>query len=288
MPFNVASLVCHAHVDMALACLGTLLTGSVESLHLRIHDDGSLTGADHERLRQGLPGSMIVLPEQAEDIVLPLLAGYPECLAFRARSALARKLLDVPLLSKGEFAFCDSDVWWFRPFEGLSQFPQSSVQAVFMKDNQEAYSLRPWDLIGPSAVKVPSRVNTGLILARASILDLDFLEWLLGLRLRAFARFPLWAEQTCWAALGQRAGCRLWNPQQVRVIQDAGCLEQPLVAGHFTSAVRSLMPSSQTRPVVNGDGTPLKLGTIEACALSSSELGWSQIKRFGRTRFGLG
>jgi hypothetical protein len=288
MPFKVASLVCHAHVDMALACLGTLLTHSVEPLHLRIHDDGSLTATDRDRLMQGLPGSVIVLAKEAEDTVLPLLARYPECLAFRARSVLARKLLDVPLLSTGEFAFCDSDVWWFRPFEGLSQSLQPAVQAVFMKDNQEAYSLRPWDLIGPRAVRVPSRVNTGLILARTSILDLDFLEWLLGLKLPAFSRFPLWAEQTCWAALGQRAGCRLWDPQQVQVIQDAGCLGQPLTAGHFTSEVRSLMPSRHTRQVGNDDGQPLKLGTIEARALGALGLGWSQIKRFGRTRFGLG
>jgi len=284
-PKTVASLVCHAHVEMALACLGSLLGRSGDALCLRIHDDGSLTDADRAQLEGGLPGSVVVSPAEADEVVLARLAAYPECRAFRKRSVLARKLFDVPLLSTGPFVFCDSDVWWFRPFEGLAEFPDASTQVVFMRDNQEAYSLRPWDLLGRHAVRVPSRVNTGLILAKPGVLDLDFLEWLLGLHLPSFERFPLWAEQTCWAALGRRAGCRIWDPGQVRVVRDATSLNPSLVAGHFTSEVRSLLPSPGGSSSAGASPPSVKLRTIPSKPLGGLGLTLSQVRRFFRTRF---
>ena len=51
---EVATLLGHAHVEMALACLGSLLRYSAEPLRLRIHEDGSLLAADRERLTAGL------------------------------------------------------------------------------------------------------------------------------------------------------------------------------------------------------------------------------------------
>ena len=288
MPPEVASLVCHAHVDMALSCLGSLQSTSRAPLRLRIHDDGSLTGEDRERLIQGLPDSVVVSPMEADDRLGPLLAAYPHCRAFRERSPLARKLLDVPLLSAEQFAFCDSDVFWFRPFEGLFESLNTSKHAVFMEDNQEAYSLRPWNLLGRNAVRVPRRVNTGLILARSSIIDLDFLEWLLGLQLPSFNRFPLWAEQTCWAALGQRAGCLIWDRTQVRVIQNSGCVDSSLVAGHFTSAVRSLLPAP-AGPLPVDPGLPaVMLRAMKSHSLGPIGLALSQLERFRRTRLNIG
>ena len=150
---------------MALACLGSLLGRSADALCLRIHDDGSLTDLDRERLTAGLPGSVVVSPAEADEVVSARLAAYPECRAFRTRSVLARKLFDVPLLSTGPFVFCDSDVWWFQPFEGLAVFSDASTKLVFMRDNQEAYSLRPLDLLSRRAVRVTSRVNTDLVFA---------------------------------------------------------------------------------------------------------------------------
>jgi hypothetical protein len=284
MPNYVASLVCHAHVDMALACLGSLLASSSTPLSLHIHDDGSLTDADRERLRQGLPDCIVVLPENADDAVLPELARYPECSAFRKKSALARKLLDVPLISTEPFVFCDSDVLWQRPFEGLFELPDATTKVVFMRDHQEAYALRPWNLMGRRAVQVPRRVNTGLMLASPAVLDLDFLEWLLALRLPSFSRFPLWTEQTCWAALGRRAGCRMWDPAQIRVIRNSRCLDQPLVAGHFTSSVRSLMPRMAATTPLEMHGPTVKLKTVVSQSLGLLGLTWGQLSRFYRTR----
>jgi hypothetical protein len=215
---------------------------------------------------------------------LARLAAYPECRAFRTRSVLARKLFDVPLLSTGPFGFCDSDVWWFQPFEGLAVFPDASIQVVFMRDNQEAYSLRPWDLLGRHAVRVPTRVNTGLILAKPGVLDLDFLEWLLGLHLPSFYRFPLWAEQTCWAALGHRVGCQIWDPSQIRVVKDTTSLEPSLIAGHFTSEVRSLLPSKGRLPFPETNLPPVKLRTVQSRELGSMGLAYSQALRFYKTR----
>ena len=49
-PRLVSTLLGHAHVEMALPCLGSLLRFSAEPLRLRVHDDGTLTAADQERL----------------------------------------------------------------------------------------------------------------------------------------------------------------------------------------------------------------------------------------------
>jgi len=85
----------------------------------------------------------------------PLLQRFPNARAFRRRNALALKLLDIPLLAEApEIACCDPDVLAFRPFSRLFDWPDPSTTAVFMSDTQNAYAMRPWHLIGTSAIAV--------------------------------------------------------------------------------------------------------------------------------------
>src|SRR5579864_7907589 len=87
----VATLLGHAHVEMALLCLGSLLRFSATPLRLRIHDDGSLTRADLERLA-GLGQPEIVSRQEADDRLAEVLAARPATRAFRAANPLALKL----------------------------------------------------------------------------------------------------------------------------------------------------------------------------------------------------
>src|SRR6185369_1948831 len=86
---RVASLLGHAHVEMAALCLGTLLRGSAEPLALRLHDDGSLTSEDRERLAAALNDPEVVPRAEADERVAEVLARRPALAAFRRRNPLA-------------------------------------------------------------------------------------------------------------------------------------------------------------------------------------------------------
>jgi len=65
---------------MALLCLGSLLAHSAEPLRLRIHDDGTLTEEDQERLAAGLAAPDFVLRAEApgdQDFLLTPIHALP-------------------------------------------------------------------------------------------------------------------------------------------------------------------------------------------------------------------
>jgi len=64
---EVASVVGHRQVELAVLCLGSLLRHSQEALTLRLHDDGSLTGEDRERLAVELRGPEVVSRAAADE-----------------------------------------------------------------------------------------------------------------------------------------------------------------------------------------------------------------------------
>ena len=80
---SVKTLLCHAHVPMALKCLASLVRSSRESVELVIHDDGSLTGPDLDALREKLPVAAVVTRAEADERMRSLLARHPACARFR-------------------------------------------------------------------------------------------------------------------------------------------------------------------------------------------------------------
>ncbi len=274
-PLTVATLLGHAQAPMARACLATLLRRSAEPLRLRIHDDGTLTAADAAELAAALGGAEVVRRAEADERVAGHLARYPATRAFRAASPLALKLVDAALLAPGEaLAYCDADVLFRRRFSGLYRFPSPAAGAVFMADTQNAYSVRSWHLIAERRLRIPRRVNSGIILFRTALADPDLVEWFLAREAYRFA--PPWVEQTCWALLGARAGCWLLDPAQVRIPSGAG--EKGAVALHFVRSVRGLLPGYLEREDGEGDASdgavPLRSAPARRCgplALAASE-----------------
>jgi hypothetical protein len=285
-PRTVVALICHAHVEMALSCLGSLLQCSAEPLRLRLHDDGTLTSEDCGRLAEGLAGLELVPREEADALVEETLAGRPALLAFRRDNPLALKLLDAPLLSAGgELAYCDSDILFLRPFSGLFRFPGPETGAVFMSDRQSAYSVRSWHLLRDRRLALPCRVNTGIVLFRTRFFDPDLLEWYLTRPEFRFA--PVWAEQTAWALLGARSGCRLWDPRLIRLPRSEE-ESQGAVALHFVSPLRHLLPRFLER-VERARGStgepPVPIGTVPAQRCRFWNLAWTEARRrSGRKR----
>jgi hypothetical protein len=251
----VSTLLCHAHVDMALVCLGSLRSSLREPFRLRIHDDGTL--AEEDRLRLAVLGSPeFVSRREADERIEPVIAGHPRSLAFRRSNPLALKLLDACLLAEGELLYCDSDVLFLRAVEGL--FDAGGPQAsVFMRDEQNAYSLRSWQL-ARHRLRIPARLNTGLFRFPRDRFDLDLVEWYLGRREMHFA--PVWMEQTAWALVAGNAETAFFEPRRFRLARtgeaprptDADDDDLP-AALHFVSSSRAGLPAWRGRV-----GSPLR------------------------------
>lgn len=233
---TVHGLVCHRDVGMALTCFGSLLKFSAQPLSLVIHDDGSLTPEDVEKLLGGLEGSSILFRAEADEVMNQLLKHHPNCYKYRNDHVYGLKLLDISLLSQTDIAFCDSDILFVRPFDSMFRWPNAETSALLMRDYCDSYSMLPWHLLGAGKPKLPSKVNSGLIFFRKAAYDLDFVEWFLGQD--KFRHKVGWLEQTCWAALGHRVGCRQWNPEQIALMRINSQLTDRLVAGHFVKEVR--------------------------------------------------
>ncbi|HEY4589541.1 MAG TPA: hypothetical protein VII86_09950, partial [Thermoanaerobaculia bacterium] len=117
-PRRVTTLLGHTHVEMALACLGSLRRCSADPIRFRIHEDGTLTAEDRDRLVEGLGDPELLARSEADERVADMLSHRPSLLALRGTNPLALKLIDIPLLAEGDLAYCDSDVLFLRPFSG--------------------------------------------------------------------------------------------------------------------------------------------------------------------------
>lgn len=237
-PLVVSTLLGRAQTPAALACLGSLRRFLAEPFRLRIHDDGTLK---EEELADLVPFE-IVPRREADERMEEILARHPMCRAYRRVNPLALKLLDAPLLAKEEsLAFCDGDVLFLRPFQGLFAWPAPDVGAVTMADLQNAYSVRSWHLLLERRLRLPRRINTGLVHFRAGLYDLDLVEWFLGRS--GYLRTPVWVEQTAWALLAARAGCHVYDPRQVAFPERPVRAPGDAVALHFISPRRDLLPA---------------------------------------------
>jgi hypothetical protein len=274
----VSTLLGHAHVEMAVLCLGSLLELSACPLRLRVHDDGSLTAADLERLAAGLDGPEVVSRREADARLADPLARFPAARAFRAANPLALKLLDVQLLADGdELAYCDSDVLFLRPFRRLFHLPPGAG-ALFMFDPRQSYSVRSWHMLAEPRLRLVGNINTGIIAFRRRLFDLDLVEWFLSHPRYQFA--PVWAEQTCWALLGQPLGCHLLDPEEVGIPVPGREPPTRQVALHFVSPLRGLLAHfAGWRGERTVPEEPTELRSFPAPRLTAAALAATELRR---------
>lgn len=275
---TATTLLGHAHVEMALLCLGSLLAYSAEPLRLRIHDDGTLTEKDRARLAAGLGEPDFVPRDEAEERLASLLAFRPAIRELRRTNPLGLKLVDAPLLAPEErLLFCDSDVLFFRPFSGLWG---EEGAAVFLRDDQNAYSVRSWHVLREPRLRLAGRVNTGIVGFPRVIYDLDLLEWFLARP--EYQRTPVWVEQTAWALLGARSGSRFVDPLRVRLPGDRpepAHLPDETVALHFVSPRRVLLPAYQRRLRDRRGEPAVALETVPAPLCHWWDLAATEVRR---------
>lgn len=240
---SVRALICHRDVGLGIHCLSSLLRFCNDPIKIVLHDDGSLTKDDAKRLEDGLPNTILVSKEEADDVVRPQLTRYPRCSAFRARSPTGQKMFDIPLMAKGDIALCDTDILFLRPFCGVFTWPDSSADILFLQDTTDSYCLKPWEA-KPYALR--HRYNAGLMMMRKYRYNLEQVEELISFieDSRGYKEnepYQWFLEQTCWSALAGTLDARIWSGRQMRVIHETDCYHPELVAGHFVSGVRSLL-----------------------------------------------
>jgi len=238
---TVQTLMGEKGIEHSVICLQSVVRYSRQPVRFNIHDDGTLSQASYERLSQALPGVTIIGREEADDHMLPLLRSYRRCSTIRSQHPLFLKLFDLALSGTGHLYYLDSDILFFRPFLGLFD-PTYPLDALFMKDMREGYAVRPWRLKPFGPISLASLINTGIIYCKRSLIDLDFIEYLLR-QLSAdnvFRTRGQWAEQTCWAALAERNSSGVLDPDIYKMVQPVTTsLTETTVAVHFVSTHRA-------------------------------------------------
>jgi hypothetical protein len=253
-PLPVYSLLCSADVDRALLCFDTLYRRCRDRFRLTILSDGSLTTLDRDRLMAQFADIKIPSDEEREDLVAPRLRGKPNCLRYRDEHVFSRKLLDGPLLGSGAFALCDGDIYFVRDFTGIDRRVVASDDLVFMYDWCSGYSMSYFQrVLGPQPLRLPERLNAGILYSGPATYDLDFIEWFLGektFRGSGTSGELFLIEQTAWAALGGRVRSFYFDPEQVAFAKKEPAFSSRLVALHFARGLRQLLDDPSFRASV--------------------------------------
>ena len=275
---SLRTLLCHRDVGLAIHCLDSVMRLSADPVQLVIHEDGSLTPEDREKLATALPGSRILDRQVADELMAERLSAYPNARAFREGSVWGLKLLDVVLAEPGLCFYLDSDIRFFLPFRGLFADAATRGRCVFLRDTVwQAYSIRPWHLLDQRGLRVASGINTGLTLCDPQVFDLGFVDWFLGqLDWRVI---PAWTEPTCWAALALRADGQAIDPEQVTNLYPSAKVTEQSLGAHFLSAYRSQWQALLDQPVRHtiSRATDVRFQTLRP--LTAASLALNQLKR---------
>ena len=226
---------------MAVDCLGSFLRFCRPETSLQIIDDGSLLPADIAILHEKLPECTVVERVNREEEIEEYLRKCPTLRSLRYTYPQILKLTDIPFVTGGPWVkILDSDIFFLRPCGNPFDLIGGDTQAVFMRDRENSYSVRSYGLMMSQRLMLPSRANVGIVAMAASALDWEWIEWFAGRRFHNAISHVL--EQTIWAAIGMRIGCKILSDAQIRVMRDDEGDGGDLLAGHFTARSRHLLP----------------------------------------------
>ncbi len=137
--------------------------------------------------------------------VREMLSAYPYLRQMRERDLTWRKLLDAPLLHRTapHILLIDTDVLVRAPVSISAMAP-----LVYLREDIPAYQAAPFLPLKEPMVR---SFNAGFVLLSPSVIDLDYLEYLVK-RFLIQLKNPWWSEQAAWAALaGRLPGARFWS-----------------------------------------------------------------------------
>jgi lipopolysaccharide biosynthesis glycosyltransferase len=229
--FSIHMVVSSRDVELALWSLKSFSWSTRLSPAVFLHDDGSLTGRDRERLFGHLAGCTIVSRREGDVRAAAWLRNHPLCQRARATPGFycALKLFDPWIYAPNNVVLLlDSDVLFFRhPTELLIHLGNRSP--CFGSDYQNAYSATPEELRQRLGFDILQAVNAGLVVMPKEVFDLDLVERYFATALQPAANRD---EQTICAALLSRAGAsRLDRAYQISIQS----IEPETVSHHFVS-----------------------------------------------------
>jgi hypothetical protein len=240
---QVSSMICHRDVELGLKCLGSLIRFCREPVEIVLHDDGSVTQEDSERLLAGIEGVRLISKAESDDVVEHQLKNHPRCAAFRKRSPMGMKLVDAGLMLRGDIVLCDTDILFVRPFCGAFEFPSDDIGALHLLDYADSFCWRPWEKKG---IQLCHRFNAGFMMMRRQHFDLDLMEFLVETietsnGYRNNQAYQWFLEQTCWSIVAGKLKTMRWDPVQLRVIGPVDKFNCDFVGGHFVGSVRHML-----------------------------------------------
>ncbi|HVS35909.1 MAG TPA: hypothetical protein VMS17_10040 [Gemmataceae bacterium] len=261
----VYSLVCRRDLEMGIVCLRSFVACCRDNVRLIAVSDGSLSPDELQRLAREIPQATLLTRQALAAEIEPDLAAFPHCRAFRAVHAWGAKLIDIPVLARGDLGFIDSDILFVRPFRGLDRRAIGDVDFAYMRSYANIYSLDlPQRLRRRGRPPLVDRCNSGLMFISRRAYCLPVLEEFLA-DVERHGNILL-AEQTGFAALAAR--CRSGYFSQAQAVfpffphgPRVGGGDEA-VAVHFVGGSRHLLDgyvAARAQPCAAGASPPATL-----------------------------
>ncbi len=181
--FELHMLLCESDLVRGMWALKSFFLNAGIDARLTVHDDGSLSTESRRRIRDHFIGCEMPVADHPK--VPEALKGYPLCEDFRRRHFIARKLFDVLVWSRTEYAMViDSDLLWFAPSVTVAN-AIADRRPMYTEGGGEAYVRNRNYLEGHCGLVPASNVNSGWVgFSPADLRDLDFIERALDCMMR--------------------------------------------------------------------------------------------------------
>lgn len=234
---EVHMLLEHARVLEGMWAFYSLVQQSGELWSLVVHDDGSLTEIDQQRLQRVFPSTHIISRRTADSVVDANLQelGLTNCRVIRQKLPFALKLIDVILLARRDkVVLLDSDVLFFqRPTELMTAVKTEDDGYVFMEDIDDHYCLNPASMARHIGNAPIHRFNPGVAVVPTRSIDLNKVErYLKQPEFWSGNQVPnYYAELTLWAML--MSSVKAKPLPHTYAVSPAPRSECSIVCGHY-------------------------------------------------------
>jgi hypothetical protein len=174
----------------------------------------------------------------ADREVFAALNGHQACREYRLAHPLARKIFDIPILTRaGRFIILDSDLLFFRKPDAILRWcADGAGQCWFNKDIAEAMPIPRAEVRESLGIDLWHCVNSGLCLIERSTLDLDLCER--ALHETRLMQKNIWlVEQTLFAICASAVGRGGLLPPEYEVSKEKNAIPN-VIARHYVGAVR--------------------------------------------------
>jgi hypothetical protein len=226
--------------DWLMACwmLASWFHFTQRNWRVVIHDDGRIPTEARSAFVKMLPNVRGFSAVDADNIVLSALSGHPACREYRLAHPMARKIFDVPILTRADrFIILDSDVLFFRKPEAILRWcADGAGQCWFNRNPRETMPISRSHVREKLGIDMWHRVNSGLCLIDRGAINLDLCERALCDTTLMQKRISQ-VEQTLFAICASARGRGGLLPDEYEVSKAARA-SPDAVARHYAGSVR--------------------------------------------------